>query len=120
MEQKLICKAFSYDDFEKTFPFFYDGIEWKIIGSDSSLKEKKAVIRKCAQTKTYFEPVKTRFIIQNIINELHFTFVPGTAEFIKSGKTQNKISAFDIYKFYKDRQLCIKINNCSKSGKLAT
>jgi len=60
MTQKQLAEAFSIGDFEKTFPYFSDNIEWRVI-KNFECKGKKEVVGQCEKTSKYFASITTDF-----------------------------------------------------------
>lgn len=66
MTQKQIAEAFSNGNFELTYPYLADNVQWTVIGEDS-FDGKKAVMDNCEQVASYFKSITTNFKTINII-----------------------------------------------------
>lgn len=102
--QKQIAEAFSGGNFELTYPYLSENIEWNVIG-DFNLKGKQNVIEKCEETAGYFKSVTTNFKMLNIIEDKNRVVINGTAEFTKNGKLAAFVSACDVYEFNDENKL---------------
>ena len=104
MTQKEIAEAFSNGDFEKTFPYFSDNIQWIVIG-ENNFTGRDEVIKNCIQTADYFKTLTTHFKTLNVISGQNRIAVNGTAEFLKDNKRVAFVSACDVYEFDNDSRL---------------
>ncbi len=98
MTNKQIAELFSAGQFENTYPYLSEKIEWDIFG-EKMLKGKKAVVEHCEQTAKYFKSVTTNFRTYNVIEDRNKIAVNGKAEFIRDGKTVAIVNACDVYEF---------------------
>lgn len=98
MTTKQIAELFSAGQFEETYPYLSENIEWNVFG-EKMLKGKKAVIEDCNRTAQYFKSVTTDFRTYNVIEEASRIAIHGRAEFIRDGKTVAIVNACDVYEF---------------------
>lgn len=103
-KQKGISEAFSNGNFEVTFPYLSETIEWNKIGEETLLG-KNNVIKSCKEISKYFESITTKFNTLNVIAENNIVVVNGTGEFFKNGEQLSFASASDVYIFNNDNEL---------------
>jgi len=99
-----IVTAFSNGQFEQTYPYMSDNIEWTIIEENKFLG-KKAVLQNCVLVGAYFKSVTTYFNILNTLTDNNIVAIIGTAEFLRDNKRLSFISACDVYEFDDNKQL---------------
>ncbi len=104
MTKTKIAEAFSNGQFELTYPFLADDIEWNVV-EENQFSGKQAVIENCEQTTRYFESVTTNFEMQNIIADDKKIVINGTAEFLREDKRISFVSACDVYEFNDKEEL---------------
>jgi hypothetical protein len=104
MTQKQIAEAFSSGNFELTYSYLADNVQWIVVGEDY-FGGKKAVMDNCGQVASYFKSVTTNFKTINIIADNNRVAVSGTAEFIRDNKRVNFVSACDVYEFNDNNEL---------------
>lgn len=104
MTPKQIAAAFSNGNFELTFPYLADNVQWTVVGEDD-FDGKQTVIDNCNQIASYFKSVTTHFKTQNVIADNNRIAINGTAELCRNGKRINFVSACDLYEFNDDNQL---------------
>jgi len=104
MTPTQIAAAFSNGNFELTFPYLADNVQWTVVGEDY-FDGKQAVIDNCNQTARYFKSVTTHFKTLNVITDNNRIAVNGTAEFCRNGKRIHFVSACDVYEFNDHNQL---------------
>lgn len=104
MTKKEIAEAFSTGDFELTFPYLADNVQWTVIG-DNFTEGRQAVIEQCRQVASYFKSVTTNFKTLNVISDKNCVAINGTAEFIRDGKRVSFVSACDVYEFNDNNEL---------------
>lgn len=97
-----ICEAFSKGNFEITYNYLAEDIEWNIIG-DKILKSKNSVIDFCNKTAQYFSEVTTIFSITNLITEGNCVVINGTAQFVNKQDKTTHVSSCDVYRFKVDK-----------------
>lgn len=102
--KKEIAEAFSTGNFEITYPYLAENIEWNVVG-ENIFKDKKAVLQNCEQTAKYFKSVTTNFKTQNVISENNRIAVNGTAEFFRDNKRIAFVQACDVYEFSDKNEL---------------
>jgi len=104
MTQEQIAEAFSNGNFELTYLYLADNVQWTVIG-EGYFDGKKAVMDNCGHVASYFKSITTKFKTINIIAAKNRVAVSGTAEFIRDGKRVNFISACDVYEFNDNNKL---------------
>lgn len=104
MTHKQIAEAFSKGNFELTYPYLADNVQWTVVGEDY-FDGKKSVMDNCGQVAGYFKSVTTDFKTINIIADNNRVAVSGTAEFIRDDKRVNFVSACDVYEFNDNNEL---------------
>ena len=57
---KQIAEAFSKHDFDSTFPYIADTIQWIMVGGERIMGKEK-VIQTCEQSANYLKTVQTSF-----------------------------------------------------------
>ena len=97
LTKEAIAKAFSKGNFEMTYPYLSDDIEWNVIG-DEIVRGRENVINKCKQTRRYFDSITTQFLVSNVIQLDNHVFITGTGVFINK-KERTQIDACDLYFF---------------------
>lgn len=116
MTLKDITIAFSTGDFEASFPYLADDVEWIVVG-ENKLKGSEAVKNQCISVAQYFKSVITDFKMENVIADTNRVAINGTAAFIRNGQIVNFVSSCDVYEFNSNNQLkkitsyCISENN---------
>lgn len=116
MTKKEIAKLFSGGDFAKIESSLSENIEWNIYENFQKLEGKKSVIEFAENVAQYFQSVTTKFEMFGIIEEDNKIAIYGHAEFIKEGKTVNRVNSCDIYEFDQDEKI-IKIHSYCNSNK---
>ncbi|MGD1840005.1 MAG: hypothetical protein ACFB0B_03790 [Thermonemataceae bacterium] len=102
--QKEIAIFFSNGNFELTYPYLSEKVEWNIIG-ENQFKGKSNVIQNCEKTTQYFKAVQTNFKTEDIIISGNKVMIRGIGEFLKDGEKVNLIKACDVYEFNKNSEL---------------
>jgi len=116
MTQQEIAQAFSIGDFDLTYQYLSETIEWIVVG-ESHFKGKQEVVDNCDQTAAYFKSVTTNFLTKNIIASHNKVAINGTAEFIRDGKSINFVSACDVYEFNDNNELQTITSYCIQDKK---
>lgn len=111
MTKKEIAEAFSNGNFELTYSYLADNVQWTVVGEDF-FDGKKAVMDNCCKVSGYFKSLTTNFKTINVILENNRVAVSGTAEFIRDGKRVNFISACDIYEFNDNNEITAITSYC--------
>jgi len=104
LTQKQIAEAFSTGNFEETYPYLSENIEWRVI-KNFERKGKKEAIEQCEKTAKYFASITTDFKQLDVIESSNKVVITGTAELSKNGKRIEFISACDVYDFNDETQL---------------
>ena len=99
-----IATAFSNGQFEQTYPYLSDDIEWTVI-EENKFVGKEAVLQNCEHVSNYFNSVTTDFKTVNVIIAQATVVVTGTAEFSRNKKSLSFVSACDIYEFNNKNQV---------------
>lgn len=98
LTNKQIAEAFSGGNFEYTFSYLADDIQWNIVG-DKIVKGRGSVIEFCNKTAKYFADVTTKFTISNMIVDANLVSIDGTAQFINKENKSTYVSSCDVYNF---------------------
>jgi len=109
LTQKQIAESFSRGDFEPTYPYLSENIQWNVI-KNFECKGKKEVIAQCEKTAKYFASITTEFHQLDVIETDNKVALTGTAELSKDGKRIEFISACDVYEF-DDKKMLQKITS---------
>ena len=116
MTTKEIAEAFSTGNFDLTFPYLADNIQWTVIG-DNFTEGKQAVIDQCNQIANYFKSLTTDFKLINTITDKDRVAINGTAEFIRDGKRVNFVFSCDVYEFNDNKILQTITSYCIADNK---
>lgn len=111
-----VAKLFSGGDFEKVESNLSENIEWNIYEDFQKLEGKKSVIEFSKNVAQYFQSVTTKFEVFGIIEEDDKIAIYGQAEFIREGKTVNKVNSCDLYEFDQNEKI-IKVHSYCNSNK---
>ena len=98
ISNQQISEAFSNGNFEFTFPFLADDIEWNIVG-ERILTGKEKVINFCNETAAYFASVTTVFITENVIIGNDVIAINGKGTFTTKEAKITNVSSCDVYDF---------------------
>ena len=104
LTKKEIAELFSRGDFERTYPYLSEKIEWNVI-KNFECKGRKEVIEQCEKTAKYFESITTDFKQLDVIENDNKVAITGTAELSENGKRIEFISACDVYEFDNNEML---------------
>lgn len=104
LTQQEIAKSFSKGDFERTYSYLSETIEWNVI-KNFKCNSRDEVVQQCEITTGYFASITTDFKQLEIIENENKVVITGTAEFLKNGKRIEFISSCDIYEFKDDNML---------------
>lgn len=104
LTQKEIAESFSKGNFERTYPYLSEEIEWNVI-KNFECKGKKEVIEQSEKSAKYFASITTDFKQLDVIENDNKVVVTGTAEFSKNGKRIEFISACDVSEFDDNKML---------------
>jgi hypothetical protein len=61
-----IAAAFSHHEFQDTYPYMLDDIEWMLVGQ-RHIRGKADVVATCEESSKYLTTVRTRFITFKVI-----------------------------------------------------
>ncbi len=95
---KQIAENFSKHNFETTFPYLLDNIEWNMVGGELTIG-KENVIKNCNQSSEYLKTTQTTFTKFLILESENYVTVDTVSEYIDKDKTISKVASCDIYKF---------------------
>jgi glutathione peroxidase-family protein len=114
MTKKQIAEAFSKHDFETTYPFINENIQWSMVGGENIIG-KENVLKTCNESSNYLNTVKTNFIKFLILESENHIIIDSISEYIDQDNNVSKVASCDIYKFKKERLIgitsyCIELN----------
>lgn len=98
LTQTQIAEAFSNHEFERTYPYFLDTIQWHLIGNER-LDGKEAVVNACQQSADYLAGVTTRFSKFTVIVGTDCVVIDSTADYVDAQQKETKIASCDLYTF---------------------
>jgi hypothetical protein len=102
MTKKEIAQSLSAGNYEKVADNLADNIEWNMYEEADFIKGKQAFVEFAEKVGAYFRSVTTKFEMDGIIEDENKIAIYGRAEFIRDGKTVNKINSCDVYEFDAD------------------
>lgn len=112
---KQIAEAFSNHNFEITYPFVSDNIQWNMVGGELIIG-KENVIKTCEQSANYIKTVETKFSKFLVLETDTFITIDSVSDYIDQDKNASKVASCDIYKF--DSGQLIEITSyCIELGK---
>ncbi len=118
---KKIAEEFSRHNFENTYPYLLDNIQWNLIG-EKQLEGKETIINTCEQSAKYLTGVTTKFIKFKTVLSDKCVVIDSLAEYIdKENNKSTIISSCDIYEFKDDKlseitSYCIELNKESSNS----
>ncbi len=95
---KQIAEAFSKHDFNCTFPFIADAIQWIMVGGEHIMGKEK-VIQSCEQSANYLKTVQTNFSKFLVLDTGDYVTIDSISEYIDADKNISKVASCDIYLF---------------------
>ena len=95
---KKIADEFSNHNFEITYPFVSDNVQWNMVGGELIIG-KENVIKTCEQSSNYLKTVETTFSKFLVLEADNYITVDSISEYIDQDKKLSKIASCDIYKF---------------------
>jgi hypothetical protein len=95
---KQIAEAFSNHNFEITYPFLSDKIQWIMVGGELIL-DKERVIETCEQSSSYLRTVTTSFSKFLVLDNGDYVTIDSVSEYMDQDKNVSKVASCDIYKF---------------------
>jgi hypothetical protein len=115
MTIKEIATAFSGGQFQITFQYLSENVNWNVVG-DKIIDGKESVIDFCNQTAKYFSEVTTDFKVGNIVVGDNSVAIDGKAVFKNKDNKKTYVSSCDLYlfdngKLFQINSYCIKTNN---------
>ena len=93
-----IAEAFSRHEFEKTYPYLLDTIEWNLVG-DQQIKGHENVIKSCRQSADYLATVTTAFSQFTVIVGGTHVVIDSLADYVDEQQNKTHIASCDIYEF---------------------
>ncbi|SFI04911.1 nuclear transport factor 2-like protein [Halpernia frigidisoli] len=112
---KQIAEAFSNHNFEITYPFISDNIQWNMVGGEHMLG-KETVIKTCEQSASYLKTVETTFSKFLVLETDNYITVDSISDYIDQNNEKSRVASCDIYKF--DNGQMIEITSyCIELGK---
>ena len=93
-----IAEAFSRHQFELTYPYLLDSIQWNVVGNQQ-IEGKQDVINSCQQSANYLAGVRTTFHKFVLITNGSHVVIDCSAEYIDSEQKSTYVASCDIYEF---------------------
>ena len=93
-----IAEAFLRHEFEKTYPYLADTIQWNLVGNEQ-LDGKEKVMDACQKSAAYLTSVTTNFSKFIIIADTDHVVIDSTAEYTDKEQNKTSIASCDIYRF---------------------
>ena len=93
-----IAEAFSRHEFEKTYPYLLDTIEWNLVGNQQTNGHEN-VIKSCQQSADYLASVTTTFSQFTVIVDGTHAVIDSLAEYVDDQQNKTCIASCDIYEF---------------------
>ncbi len=116
MTNREIAEFLSTGEYEKVTDKIADNIEWNMYEESDSIKGKQAFIEFAENVAAYFRSVTTKFEMDGVIEDENKIAIYGRAEFIRDGKTVNKVNSCDVYEFDADGRVS-KVHSYCNSNK---
>lgn len=104
LTQNEISEAFSSGNFEETYPYLAEDIEWNVI-KNFQIRGKKEIIEQCEKTAKYFASITTDFKQIVVIANNNHVAITGTAELSENENRIEFISSCDVYEYNDQNQL---------------
>ena len=76
-----IAAAFSHHEFQDTYEYMLDDIEWMLVG-ERNIRGKVNVVATCEESSKYLATVRTRFITFKIIEAERSVVIDSRAEYV--------------------------------------
>jgi hypothetical protein len=111
---RQIAEAFSSHQFDLTYPYISDTIQWHLVGN-KKLDGKEEVVSACRESAHYLADVKTDFIKFDIVADNNKVAVNSVAEYIDQEQHSTRVASCDIYRFVEEQLVeitsyCIELN----------
>lgn len=98
LTNRQIAEAFSKHEFERTYPYLSDTIQWNLVGSER-IAGKVDVMRTCRESASYFDTVTTTFTQFVVLTGDDFVVIDSLADYRDAQQQTNRIASCDIYRF---------------------
>lgn len=95
---KQIAEAFSKHEFDLTYPYLLDTIQWNLVGSER-IMGREGVVQTCQQSATYFDTVTTTFLQFVVLTGDDFVVIDSLADYTDAQQQTTQIASCDIYQF---------------------
>jgi ketosteroid isomerase-like protein len=93
-----IARAFSSHDFEAAYPYFTEDVAWILVGEQSPVLGKEAVVDLCRRSAADLEQVSTSFLRFRVVSAEDCVIVESLAEYdAPDGKSV--VASCDLYDF---------------------
>lgn len=93
-----LAEAFSKHEFEVTYPYLSDTIQWNLVGSDR-ITGKEGVMQTCRESAAYFDTVTTTFAQFVVLTGDDFVVIDSLADYRDDKHQTTRIASCDIYRF---------------------
>jgi limonene-1,2-epoxide hydrolase len=93
-----IAAAFSHHEFQDTYDYMLDDIEWMLVG-ERHIRGKVNVVATCEESSKYLTTVRTRFITFTVIEAENSVVIDSRAEYVDAEGESSLIASCDIYEF---------------------
>lgn len=98
LTNRQIAEAFSQHDFELTYPYLSETIQWNLVGSER-IAGKEGVMRTCRESAAYFDTVTTTFAQFVVLTGDDFVVIDSLADYTDAQQQTTRIASCDIYRF---------------------
>ena len=98
LTNQQIAEAFSKHEFERTYPYLSDTIQWNLVGNEE-IAGKEGVMRTCTESAAYFDTVTTTFIQFVVLTGDDFVVIDSLADYRDAQPQTTRIASCDIYRF---------------------
>ena len=95
---KQIAQYFSKHQFELTYPFLADTIEWHLVGGEP-ITGKENVVRACDESAQYMKEITTKFTKFKVISSDGCVVIDSLTEYIDKENQSTMVASCDIYEF---------------------
>ena len=90
-----IAAAFSHHEFQDTYEYMRDDIEWMLVG-ERHIRGKVNVVATCEESSKYLATVRTRFVTFKAESSV---VIDSRAEYVDAEGESSLIASCDIYEF---------------------
>ncbi|WP_460674408.1 nuclear transport factor 2 family protein [Larkinella ripae] len=98
LTNQQIAEAFSKHEFELTYPYLSDAIQWNLVGSER-IRGKEGVMQTCKESAAYFDTVTTTFAQFVVLTGDDFVVIDSLADYQDAQQQTTRIASCDIYRF---------------------